>query len=523
MNMLNIRKSRWLKSLVIGLVSAMLMPVMAFGAADNMAVAAEDTVVGTENVTDAETPAETAEPTPTPDPIETNKLPNWPQASDISSAAACLIDANTGAVLYNKNMYEKMYPASTTKVMTALIALENAALDEIVIFTETGVAEVYSGSSNLYTQVGEEFTMDDCLYALLLKSANDFASQIAEHVGGSVEAFCQMMNEKAASLGCVNTHFNNAHGMPDENHYTCAYDMALIMREAIKNETFRKVIATQSHVIPATSITAKRTVTSHNELVMPGEYYYEDCLGGKTGYTDSAMHTFVSAAERNGVTLIEATMHSPSSIDSFINAKALFEYGFNNFTNHVMMEGNNIYSGGSVTLPNGVVPDDIEIEIKDGDIFNTAFGNMIQRYYLQDGYQIGEVAITEESYLEEQRLIEEAEAKMKAEREAEHQRLQELKNNILSEPMLDPISDEMFTTSHIIIGAFIILIGIGIIAIVVTLIVKSVRKHKKRKERERKKLDDEMGMKQMEDVVRDNLDLEEFLNHELQTDVHSEE
>lgn len=523
MYMLNIRKSRWLKSVIIGLISTMLVPVLAYGAEDNVAVATEDAVVATETVTDTETQVETAESTPTPDPIETNKLPNWPQAADINSGAGCLMDADTGAVLYNKNMYEKMYPASTTKVMTALIALENAALDEIVIFTETGVAEAYSGSSNLYTQVGEEFTMEDCLYALMLKSANDFASQIAEHVGGSVEAFCQMMNAKAESLGCVNTHFNNAHGMPDENHYTCAYDMALIMREAIKNETFRKVIATENYVIPATAITAQRNVSSHNGLIMPGEYYYEDCLGGKTGYTDSAMNTFVSAAERNGVTLIEATMYSPTSVDSFINAKTLYEYGFNNFTNHVMLEGNNIYSGGSVTLPNGIVPDDIEIEVQDGEIFSTAFGNMIQRYYLQDGYQIGEVAITEESYLEEQRLIQEAEARMEAEREAERQRLEALKDTVLSEPSLDPISDEMFTTSHIIIGVFIILIGIGIIAIVVTLIVKSVRKHKKRKERERREQNKEMKTGQIKNAAMEDLNQEEFLNSELQKDVHSEE
>lgn len=483
MNMLNKKNCKWLKSLILGLVCTMLVPGIAYGAADDVAVA-------TETVTGTETSVETPEPTPTPDPVETNKLPNWPQAGDINSGAACLLDADTGAVLYNKNMYEKMYPASTTKIMTALIALEHASLDEIVTFTETGVAEAYSGSSNLNTQVGEEFTMEDCLYALMLKSANDFASQIAEHVGGSVEGFCQMMNEKAESLGCVNTNFNNAHGMPDENHYTCAYDLALIMREAIKNETFCKIAGTENYVIPATSLMGARSFSNHNALIMQGDYYFEECIAGKTGYTDSAMNTFVSAAKRNNVTLIESTMFSPASTDSFINAKALYEYGFNNFTNHVVLEGSNIYSGGSVTLPNGMVPDDIEMVVEDGDTFNTSFGNMVQRYYLCDEYRIGEVAITEESYLEEQRLIAEAEARLEAEMAEEQQRLEELQENLLSEPMLEPISDELFTTSHIIIGVFIILIGIGILAIVITLIVKSVNKRKKRKARERRKHDE---------------------------------
>lgn len=467
--MLNRRKGKLWRMLACCLMLMLMVPSMVYGAAD-------ETVVAADTVSDTEAPAVTEEPTPTPDPVETNKLSNWPQGTDINSGAACLMDADTGAVLYNKNMYEKMYPASTTKVMTALIAIENASLDEVVVFTETGVAEAYSGSSNLYTQVGETFTMEDCLYALMLKSANDFASQIAEHVGGNVEAFCQMMNEKAESLGCVNTHFNNAHGMPDENHYTCAYDMALIMREAIKNETFRKIATTQTYEIPATDLTEKRTVSSHNGLIMPGDYYYEDCIGGKTGYTDSAMCTFVSAAERNGVTLIESTMFSSTAADSFLNAKALYEYGFNNFTNHVILEGSNIYSGGSVTLPNGVVADGIQVE--DGDTFSTAFGNMVQRNYFYEGYPVGYVAITEESYLEEQRLIAEAEAKIEAEKQREQERLEELRETVLSEPTLEPISDELFTISHIIIGVFIILIGLGIVAIVITVIVKSARKRK---------------------------------------------
>lgn len=469
--MLNKRINKFIRGFAAGLACTMLVPGIAFAAEDTNAVVTEEA---------AEAVTETAEEvTPTPIPIETNNLTGWPQGPEINSGSACLIDGNTGAILYNKNMYEKMYPASTTKVLTALLAIENSALDEVVVFTDTGVALAYSGSSNLNTKVGEEFTMEECLYALMLKSANDFAAQIAEHVGGSVEAFCQMMNDRAAAIGCVNTHFNNPHGMPDENHYTCAYDLALIMREALKNETFRKVAMTQKFEISETALSSKRTVTTHNELINEGEYYYEGCLGGKTGYTDSAMNTFVSGAEKNGMTLIEATMFSPTSADSFINAKTLYEYGFNNFTNHVVDEGNHIFSGGSITLPNGMAADRYEEE--DGEVFATSFGNMIWRYFYYEENKIGEVAITEESYQEEQRLIEEIALKMEEQKALEEKRLEDLKKNVLSEPMLEPISEELFTTSHIIIGVFIILIGLGILAIVITLLVKSARKRKKRK------------------------------------------
>lgn len=483
--MIKRKRNRWKKALVWGLIYSMLLPSAICTATETSETAAVEEI------------AQETAAIPASDAVESNAYPNWPQAADINSGTACLMDADTGVILYNKKMQEKMYPASTTKVMTALIALEHAALDEIVTFTETGVAEAYSGSSNLNTQVGEQFTMQDCLYALMLKSANDFASQIAEHVGGSVEAFCQMMNDKAKSLGCVNTNFNNAHGMPDENHYTCAYDLALIMREAIKNDKFCEIAAAKSYVIPATSLSGARTVTNHNGLIMPGEYMYEGCIAGKTGYTDSAMCTFVSAARKNDVTLIECTMFSPSAADSFINGAALYEYGFNNFTNHVVEAGNHVYSGGKITLPNGVALGEYETE--NGNTFSTPFGNMVWRYYYKDGYKLGEVAITEEIILEEQRLIEEENARIEAERLAEQQRLEQLREELLSEPMLEPISEELFTTSHIVIGVFLILIGMGIVAILVTIIVKSIRKSKKKKARRRKELDAKILKEKMEE------------------------
>lgn len=371
--MANRRKNHLMRALAVSLALVISIPCVVFGAPE-------------------ETPA-----VPTGHPIETNSLAGWPHGPEIESDTACMLDAQTGVVLYNKGMMEKMYPASTTKIMTALIAIENSTMDEIVTFTETGVAEAYSGSSNLYTQVGEQFTMEDCLYALLMKSANDFASQIAEHVGGSVANFTQMMNDRAKGLGCNNTHFNNAHGLPDENHYTCAYDMALIMREAAKNETLCKITSAQNYVIAATPLTAERVISSHNAMIMPTDLYYEGCLGGKTGYTDASMYTLVSfAAGQDGRQVVTSTMHAPTSAQSFVDTKALFEYGLGNFMNQVVEEGPQVYSGGSVVLPTTATAADVVKTM--GDTFETDFGVMINENFTYQGYPVGTAAITKASY-----------------------------------------------------------------------------------------------------------------------------
>ena len=247
---------------------------------------------------------------------------------------------------------------------------------------------------------------------------------------------------------------------------------------------------TQSYTIPETAVTGARTVTSHNALIMTSDYYYEYCIGGKTGYTDSAMNTFVSAAEKDGRTLIEVTMYSPTAGDSFINAKTLYEYGFNNFTNHVVCQGTNLYSGGSVTLPNGVTTD--VLQTQEGETFYTSFGDMVSRNYFYNEYQVGQAAITEESYLEERRLIAEAEAQAEAEAEAEREKtdlekLQELKDSAMTKPLLDPISGELFTTSHIIIFVFAGLILLGVLTIIITVIVKRIRKKRKALKKKYKK------------------------------------
>ena len=306
------------------------------------------------------------------DPL-TNYLPEWPFMEDIHEDSAVLMDAENGAILYSLNRDTTRYPASVTKIMTCLLVLENTDMDEKVTMTQTGMKEAYAGSSNSQPVEGEVFTVEQCLYMLMLKSANDIAAQLAEFTCGSVEEFADLMNERAAEIGCTGTHFNNPHGLPDEAHYTTAEDMARIMREALRNETFRKIISTTSVTIPPTNLTpTERYYENHCRLIMPeDEVYYEYCIGGKTGYTDAAQRTLVTAAEKDGRTLICVTMHGPDGSD-FTDHKALMEYGFNNFSlRRIFTDENGVHTEGTVTLPT-VLPTssvkETETELPNGTI-----------------------------------------------------------------------------------------------------------------------------------------------------------
>lgn len=283
--------------------------------------------------------------------VDSNGWKGWPQAADIQSGTGILIDAETGTVLFSKGIDDQRYPASITKIMTVLVALENSTPDMTVTFTETGMADAYSGSSNILPQLGETFTMEQCVYMMMLKSANDVCTQVAETIGGSVQNYVNMMNEKAAELGCTNTHFNNANGLPDENHYTSAHDMALIAQEAFKNETFRKVVSTQSYTVPATNLSGAREYANHHKLLLDGSsWHYDGCLGGKTGYTDSSLSTLVTYAQRNGLTLISVVMYGLGDDVVCKDTTQLLDYGFSNFSKNA--EGRLVTSDGKILYEN---------------------------------------------------------------------------------------------------------------------------------------------------------------------------
>ncbi|MDO4295193.1 MAG: serine hydrolase [bacterium] len=246
----------------------------------------------------------------------------------VQSEGAYLYNATTGETLLSKNAEKSFYPASITKLMTALLVLEHCKLDDVVTYRASSAYQLESGAVKLNLAEGDTLTVRDSLYALLLKSANDVAVGLAEHVAGSQEAFAKMMNERAKALGCTNTNFVNPNGLNDTNHYTTPHDMALIAAEAFKNTTLCEINSTLSYVLPATkSVNTTRTLALGHKMFYPNDSrYYEGIIGGKTGYTSKAGNTLVTCVEREGTRLIAVILKSSQS--HYQDTKAMLDYGF---------------------------------------------------------------------------------------------------------------------------------------------------------------------------------------------------
>lgn len=259
---------------------------------------------------------------------------HWPAGPQISSEGAILIEAETGTVLYEKNATERLYPASTTKLMTALLALENSALGETVTVSHDAVYDIETNSSRIWVDVGEELSMEASLYALMLPSANDMAYAIAEHVGGSKQGFADMMNARAKELGCVNTHFMNPHGLDEAEHYTCAADLAKIMQPLIKNSSFLKISGSKNYQIPATNLCKDSRWVLNTHLMIRKSYPFDGVIAGKTGHTDLAGANLVTCAKRGNMTLISVIMKAPDDTALYDETAALLNFGFDNFTTY---------------------------------------------------------------------------------------------------------------------------------------------------------------------------------------------
>ncbi|MEE1527105.1 MAG: D-alanyl-D-alanine carboxypeptidase family protein [Blautia sp.] len=299
----------------------------------------------------------------TPLSVSAQDFPSgWPSAPEISSASGVLMEASSGQVLFDKSMNEIRYPASTTKVMTTLIILENIQdLNQNITFTDIILPDLAPGNSTINAQVGEVLTVEQCLYAIMLASANEVCTQMAVEIAGSVENFTAMMNTKAAEIGCTNTHFVNANGLPDPNHYTTAYDLALILREAVKNEAFCKIAGAAKYTIPPTNKTsASRNMENHNALLVDGKYYYEGAIAGKTGHTEAARNTLVTAATREDMTLICVVLRSENE-ERFTDTKTLFDYGFDNFHSQPLYWMDKDIPVGNVILPQTVTTDALSV------------------------------------------------------------------------------------------------------------------------------------------------------------------
>ena len=325
----------------------------------------------------ADTAADTAVQTADPSIVTTNGIQGWPQASDISSTAAIVMETSTNTVLYSKNADQALYPASAVKVMTCLMALENSSLDDQVTMTATGVSGVTDGGANISAQLDEVFTMEQCLYAIMVASANDIALQVAEHISGSVEDFVAAMNTRAQELGCTNTVFTNPTGLPDENQHTTAHDMALIMEAAMANDTFRTIAQTTSYTIPATNVSGGDRVLTNNFTMInsSSNSYYEPCIGGKEGYTEASGSTLVCEASKNNMKLVCVVLNGASGVTDD-EAIALLNYGFDNFTPLTLPDDDfNRLSGGTVIVPAGTGADALTTEDSSSD------GQITRQYY----------------------------------------------------------------------------------------------------------------------------------------------
>lgn len=289
---------------------------------------AAETAATTQNTQAAQTTQNSQNTQTTKNPQEYN----WPQAPDIVAQSAILIDADTGAILYEKDAHAKGYPASTTKILTGLLTIENCGLDETVTFSSAAANSVTYEDASLGTKAGEQYSVEQALYGLLLYSANEIAYGLAEHVSGSLAAFTELMNKRAKELGAINTHFANASGLHDVNHYTTAYDMAMIAKGCYNNSTFVNIDSTSTtYTIPPTNKTDTARNFKHRHLMLKGrQYYYEYCKGGKTGFTDQAGYTLVTFAEKDDMRLICVCFKSGDK-ERFTDTRSLFDWGFNNF------------------------------------------------------------------------------------------------------------------------------------------------------------------------------------------------
>lgn len=284
---------------------------------------------------------------------------SFAETPSLNSEAAILVEVSTGRILYEKNSTKQLYPASTTKIMTAILVIENCNLSDTVTVTQSALNNIPSGYVTCNLQVGEQLTVEDLLYALMIPSANDAAYVLAEHVSGSVENFSNLMNSKALELGCKSTHFVNPNGIHDDTHYSTAYDLYLIGNYAMKNEIFRKIVATTEYTLPATNKypVADRYLKTTNELLneKSSNYYYKYAIGIKTGYTSKAGNCLVAQSSRDGLEFISVVLNGGTTSNNlnsrYVDSKKLFNYGYDNFTLTKIIEENTVVD--TIEIENG--------------------------------------------------------------------------------------------------------------------------------------------------------------------------
>ena len=280
--------------------------------------------------------------------IENNLEPTEENELNIYSEAAILIDAETGKILYDKDIYSRKYPASTTKILTAIIAIEECDLEEKAIASHSAIFSIKSGYSIANIQEGESFTIRELLDVLMLQSANEAANVIAEHISGSVEEFSKLMNQRAKEMGCLDSNFINANGAHNDNHYSTAYDLAMIAKYCMQNEIFRELVQKQECSLPATEIFDEERIFRNTNSLMQknSKYYYPYCNGIKTGFTTPAKNCLISSSNKDGFELISVILHAESTEDGssarYVDTINLFEYGYSNYKREDILKEYNL-------------------------------------------------------------------------------------------------------------------------------------------------------------------------------------
>ena len=266
------------------------------------------------------------------EPLQTAETTQHTEELPLSAETAILMDARSGKVLYDKNADQKMYPASITKLMTLLLTLEKGSLSDTITFSHDAIYSIEPGSAHIAIMEGEILTLEQVLRAIILRSANEASNGAAEYVDGSVEAFAKHMTEKAKELGCKSTNFINANGLHSEDHYTTAYDMALIAKALLQNDAYRSIMSETYYEIPPTNKQPEmRYLHGQHQMLNPNSlYYYADAIGGKTGFTSEAMNTLVTYAKRDDTELIAVVMKC-NGAEHYVDTAALFDYGFANY------------------------------------------------------------------------------------------------------------------------------------------------------------------------------------------------
>ena len=357
---------------------------------------------------------------------------DWPNAPEITAKSAILMDAESGEILYAKNATEAAFPASTTKLMTALLTLENDALSDIVTFSAPSVL-IPANSSHIGMRRDEKMVLRECLYGLLLPSANEVANALAEHTSGSIQNFVVRMNERAFKLGCVNTVFNNANGLHRNDHYTCAYDLALIMQACIDNSTFTEISSQKSYVHHSDELLPKDIpMTNTNQMIRETSAYYNSyVVCGKTGHTDEAGYNLVSFAEKDGTNLIVVVMGCEKD-QEYVATQSLLDYGFNYF--HTMLPANldeslnmeNAFTDSPLQLPTPdrsllkinatdtiLVPDKVTFDMLEKTV--TDADGVISITYRYQGYPLGTVTLTRNNETEDNMMFRKDETELKQE------------------------------------------------------------------------------------------------------------